>query len=93
MVHKNLKEVRNKTKTILLIFNMGTWNYRILKETQQDEEFFTIRDVYYKDDKAYGYGDIPAYPIGDTQDELKQSVEKMLLAFEKPVLIPEDFNE
>jgi hypothetical protein len=45
---------------------MGTWNYRIIKETIDDEVTFSLREVYYSDDAAQE----PEFWMSDMDDAL-----------------------
>lgn len=78
---------------------MGTFNYRIFKKHEQispneTEEVFTIRQVGYNENfKPINYTGEPHWPIGNTKEELKEEMEYMMLAFNKPVMSIIDFSE
>lgn len=69
------------------------WNYRCVAEWTQHENpilsgwHFTIRDVYYENDKPTGYGADPQFPSAECYDELKADHELMAFAFDKPLLV------
>lgn len=48
--------------------------------------FFSIRDVYYRNDKPHSYGANPQYPIGESKEELHEDLSAMMEAFQKPIL-------
>ena len=64
-----------------------TWNYRVLREECADMDFFKIIEVYYGDGLSWCDASIDGW---NSPDELKGTLEKMLEAFDKPVL--EDFG-
>lgn len=69
------------------------WNYRCVAEWIPHEKpilsgwHFTIRDVYYENDKPRGYGADPQAPQADCYNELKADHELMKFAFDKPLLV------
>ncbi len=78
-----------------------SWNYRVFKTQyrirltrgKEDfiEEYFTIREVYYDDEEnitGISGGDCGVHPSGNTSDELWKDLEKMKIAFQKPILSP-----
>lgn len=79
---------------------MSYWNNRVVRTrverqpSEGDSEFeFTIREVYYNDKgeiNAISSSARPAY--GDSVAELKESLERMLRACEKAVLIEEEIQ-
>ena len=61
------------------------WNYRLLNTGDQ----FTIHEVYYDEENnnnITGYSDRPAYPRGDTLEQLLDDIQRYLKALERPVL-------
>lgn len=66
-----------------------SWNYRIIQIPSDDEEgdVFVIREVYYDDaDEILFWTEGDAAPIGSTYQEVSDDCDKMLEAFNKPVL-------
>ncbi len=77
---------------------MPAWDYRIIKfDASNDmvyggEEYFEIVEVFYDDDgKPDGYGN-PAIQGTDLL-ELADRIKLLSAAFEKPILVPEDFGD
>jgi hypothetical protein len=70
-----------------------SWNYRVVKhKDKSDEEWYGIHEVYYdKKDKPDMISEDPIDARGMTLDELKSDLEMMLRAFDKPVVVYEDF--
>ena len=72
------------------------WNHRILRHTcnrgNEEIEWFAIHEVYYDDE---GKPDMctldPAYPYGETTEELEKDMEYFSQAFKAPVLDFADF--
>jgi len=67
------------------------WNYRVCKETyskgtQDEEEYYSIREVYYNDDKITSVTENPVGVSGYNIEDLKFSLEKMQLALNKDVI-------
>lgn len=61
------------------------WNYRVVQESPESEDF-TIREVYYLDGKPAAFSG-PIEPFGESLDELKDCILRMQQALEKPVLL------
>lgn len=73
------------------------WNYRIMKHTHKTpahmrekapelpeyEDYYAIHEVYYD---PIGWTKEPVDVAADNVDDLKDSLKKMLEAFDKPVL-------
>lgn len=77
-----------------------SWNYRVIKkdflgeyvDIPEDQVSFGIHEVYY-DDSTGGIVSCtidPVDPYGESMDELRDCLNKMLLALDKPVL---DYNK
>ena len=67
----------------------ATWNYRLFKE---DENNLAIHEVYYHKGEPSLYTENPVAPFGESVDEIKEDLEKMLLSFNKPILTEKDFD-
>lgn len=73
----------------------GWWNYRVFVEDVPEPTpenpsaaipWYTLRDTYYDHSgKVWGYGN-PETICGESIDDLKQQIEWMRLALDKPVL-------
>jgi len=74
------------------------WNYRVVRKnvymgkTITPEIQFGIHEAYYTDDIPTAITTNHMPPYGETLEELKSDLEKMVAALEKPVLIWEDFK-
>lgn len=63
---------------------MKTWNYRVMVDADGN---YTIREVFYNEDKAIeGWTDECA-PFGENFDQLKQDMEYMLQALSRDIII------
>lgn len=67
-----------------------TWNHRVMKRVCKSagghqETLYGIYEVYYKDDKPWLYSSDPVSPIGNTIEELRESLAHMLRATYNPV--------
>ena len=70
-----------------------TWNYRVVKSVINGEESYAIHEAYYNEDgepKSITVDSIAAY--GDSAEELKLDLERMLEALSKPILNEIDFD-
>ena len=72
---------------------MSHWNYRVfVDEHENGEQNYHIREVYYTtfldeiNDMSLSCTDEEAVPTGETLLELKQDLEYMQLALNKPTL-------
>ena len=69
-----------------------SWNYRIVKTSSGGEDEFGIHEVYYDNHgNLKSYSEDPVSPLGSTLEELKGDFSHFQVAFEKPVLTPDDF--
>lgn len=60
-----------------------TWNYRLVKK----DGLIGIHSVYYNQKKEIQSLSVdPEYLSAETVDELKENVEKIMRAFERPVI-------
>ena len=79
---------------------MSGWNYRIVRKnvymgkTIAPEVMYGIHETYYNgEDKPTAITTDHMRPYGETLDELKSDLEKMVAALDKPVLNWEDFKD
>lgn len=65
-----------------------TFNYRTLrKQDALGNYYFEIHEIYYNESKEIeGWTTNAKAPFGDTKEELKQSLERMLDSLEAPLL-------
>jgi hypothetical protein len=65
---------------------MSHWNFRLVDLTAQNdgEKWITIQEVYYEDDEPVGYAS--ATVGGESLDEVKQDLLRMLTACDLPML-------
>ena len=73
------------------------WNYRVIKSGEDTDTFFTVQEVYYGEDdneKDYSHT-LECTPGGQSIDEIKTQLERMLKSLDKPILdeIPVDEDE
>lgn len=75
--------------------NKGGWNYRVVAEKEKvgKEYYYSIRDVYYTDDKPTSWGADPQWPLGDSAGELYSDLELMVRAYHQPLLIVSEDGE
>ena len=69
-----------------------TWNYRIIVRQDDDEEDFSIYEVYYEDDKIVAWTQDRVGISGNSIEELREAYKKFGRAFDKPILRPSFVN-
>jgi hypothetical protein len=67
---------------------MTHWNLRVMQFSEEGGSWFAIHEVYYDGDRPTAYSEAPATIEGETADELREQLERMRAALEKPVLHP-----
>lgn len=73
---------------------MGCWNYRVIKKFIAGEPYYSVRECYYnnREDKIpHSWSAESSNVCCNSVEELKEDLNMMLLAFNKPVLV-EEFN-
>mgnify|MGYP001560878605 CR=1 FL=1 len=67
-----------------------TWNHRVIRHVESDNEWYAIHDVYYdENDEPDGVTLDPEAVIGDNLEDLQQTLEWMTKALSAPIL---DYN-
>jgi hypothetical protein len=61
------------------------WNYRVVKEKENGEEWLEVREVYY-DQLGKPMGHCTATVSGETLGEIEIVLDMMAQAFNKPVI-------
>ena len=68
------------------LYNMSTWNYRILRHNYGAEVGYEIHEVYYDDDgNPQGWTENGKAPYGETPEDLIWCLETMLADARKSV--------
>ncbi len=70
-----------------------SWNYRVIRHKNDQEEWFNIHEVYYRNDKPVSITENSCAPFGSSKEELRADFELMLKAFDKEVLDYSDFDD
>jgi hypothetical protein len=76
--------------------NESSWEYRICKRNDEDEEWFEIAEVYYlseddyKNDKPSTWTTNGARPGGNSLEEIKRDLEMMMEACNRPIFDEEE---
>ncbi len=77
-----------------------SWNYRVVRHRGEpfkgipQEDWCGIHEVYYDgDDKPKSVTVEPMHPFGESIGELRDCIDTMLSAFEKPVLDYDGFGD
>ena len=64
------------------------WNYRVVAELgPTGVYFYSIRDVYYKNEKPHAWGVDPQYSVGETTKDVFNALSYMSKAISKPLLV------
>jgi hypothetical protein len=64
---------------------MATWEYRVEERVVGDNRWYEIIEVYSEKGKVVGTSDA-VHPTGNTLEDLRQDLELMLRALDKPVI-------
>jgi hypothetical protein len=65
------------------------WNHRVIKEGDEADSWYAIHEVYYDRDSkdlVQGWTENPVRVIGDSLEDLRWTLEKMLESLDKPVI-------
>lgn len=71
---------------------MGHWNHRVVKRIVKDfdenVEWFGIHEVFYglADESDASWTEEPISVEGESMDELRETLERMLRALDKPII-------
>lgn len=69
-----------------------SWNYRVLKSKDGDNDLLRIVEAYYNSDgELRSYGEASA-PVGETLEEIQNVLDKMKTALDKPIISIKDFD-
>lgn len=64
-----------------------SWNYRIIKRTYEDDDYYELHEVYYEEGNKFSWTVDAICPYGETVEELRSNIDMMLVAFSKPVMV------
>lgn len=62
------------------------WNHRIVRRTIGGETLLGIHEVFYGMDDGTGWTDEPVAVIGESVEELRETLGRMLRALDKPII-------
>lgn len=67
------------------------WNFRVIERVKDRADgcvdvSYSIHEVYYKDGAPDMWSVTPQAPYGETLEELREDIERMARAIEKPTL-------
>ena len=66
---------------------LANWNYRIVKRKINEEDEYSIREVYYNDDGSiFGLDNNPVIVCCDMLDDLKEITKRLLACIDYPIL-------
>jgi hypothetical protein len=76
---------------------MGVWEYRVVERVASrthadDAIWYEIIEVYYDDDGKLDATSDKICPAGDTVEDLREDLELMLIATNKPVISHEELD-
>ena len=67
---------------------MTHWNHRVVKEKLGDEDWYSVREVFYNDDGSiYAYTDDPVDIVGNSVEDLRKYTQWVLNCLDKDILI------
>lgn len=65
---------------------MTHWNYRVIKSKDGEDDYYQIHSCYYTDNVLDGSSLHPAKAGGNTLEELRADLQRMLDALDKPII-------
>lgn len=66
---------------------MDKWNYRVVRQTGEGMGvMYGIHEAYYDGEKIVGVSEFPTEVWGESPEELKADLERMMLALDKPII-------
>ena len=73
----------------------STWNHRVMlhKGADAGDDYYSIHEVHYDDGRPVGYTEHGVDVGGNSVEELRVTLERMLRCLEQPVLTPDDCGE
>lgn len=64
-----------------------TWNHRVVKFTENGEDWYAVCEVYYNDDGTiYAHTQDGIRVTGESVEELKETLERMLRCVDQKVV-------
>ena len=66
------------------------WNHRVIRHEKDGEIWYAIHECFYEDpedDSTISWTENEIAPIGDDPDSLRRTLERMLRALERPILV------
>ena len=73
---------------------MSHWNHRVIKKNVADgSDWFGIHEVFYNDDDTiWSYTENPISIVGESIDDLRQTLEWMLSCLDNPILVYDEIE-
>jgi len=65
---------------------MSAWNHRVVRSIEDGEEWLGIHEAFYDIDGGTVWTESPVGVIGESIDELRETLERMLASLDKSVL-------
>jgi hypothetical protein len=65
---------------------MNTWNHRVVKFKNDEGDWYAICEVYYEDGKVYAHTSEGVGVSGESIEELRETLRRMLDCLDKEVL-------
>jgi len=71
---------------------MGHWNHRVVRQSKGDETWLGIHEVFYgeADESDAGWTENPVDVVGETIEDLRVTLERMIACLDKPVIVDPD---
>ena len=63
-----------------------TWNHRVVRQRKGDETWLGIHEAFYGDDGKLSWTENPVDVVGETVDDLRWTLERMLAALDEPII-------
>lgn len=65
---------------------MSHWNHRVVRTAENGEAWLGIHEAFYDIEGGTAWTERPVAVIGESIAELRETLERMLLALDKPII-------
>lgn len=63
-----------------------TWDHRVVRQIVHGEEWFGIHEAFYSLEGKTVWTEKPVGVVGESIDELRETLERMMAALDRPVI-------
>jgi hypothetical protein len=63
-----------------------TWDHRVVRKIHHGEQSLGIHEVFYDEDAGTSWTEDPVEVVGDSIEDLRETLERMLSCLEQPII-------